>query len=171
MEAAAAFGRMRCPGSSRGVLVNVAMTDTRARARREAVRALGAYSGPEDEDVCAALRARLEDDDWNVRLEAARALGRRRCRDSTEDLHDLVVTSEDLWTRIYAAQALADLGHRCAVAGLLAAAADNDRRVFKEAVRGLRQLADPRDLHALNELEERASWRRQLTLRRLISDV
>ena len=168
MEAAAALGRLRTPTQSHDVLMHLAHNDVHPKVRREAVRALGAAKEPEK--LCPVLADCLDDENRDVRLYAAEALGRLRCRDAVPQLTGRLDDADAL-TRRYASGALAKMRHRSAIPALLRAAADQDKSVFNDGVRGLRAVIDERDLDDLQVLIARAGFVRGRKLRRLQSMV
>lgn len=165
-EAAAALGRLRTPVASHSVLVHLARHDVHSTVRREAVMALGAAT--ESGTLCAVLAECLDDENRNVRLYAAEALGRLRCREAVPQLSERLDDADPL-TRRYASGALAKIRHRSAIPALLRAVADRDKSVFNDGVRGLRAVIDERDLDDLQALAATAGFVRRRKLRRLQS--
>ena len=170
MEAASALGRLKTPKASHDVLMRLARGDEHPTVRREAVLALGAATEPEKGSLCTTLAECLGDPHRNVRLYAAEALGRLRCRDAVPLLAERLENTDRL-TRRYASSALAAIRHRSAVPALFRALVDRDKSVFNDGVRGLRTVMDQRDLDDLQPVIESAGFRRGRKLRRLKSAV
>lgn len=169
-EAASALGKSESSAESVRELARVAASDDEPIVRREAVRTLGRVAA-HDDDVCRVLISVLADSDHHSRMNAAEALGRIRCRHAVDPLGSKLEPTHNVWMRIYAAQALADIRHRSAIPMLHKAILDEDRRVFREGLRGIRELLDGSDQRDLKELEASLSWWRRRKVRRLRASI
>jgi HEAT repeat protein len=99
-------------------------------------------AGPEDPSAAQALRGAMDDDHWQVRLRAARALGRLRDRGAVPLLiAALLHPAGNL--RKEAASALGEIGDAHAVPALTAASGDPDPEVRKAARSALQRLGAP----------------------------
>lgn len=169
-EAASALGRLRTPASAHPALAQMARYDAVPLARRDAVRALGATTESDRGPLCDVVTSRLDDDDRDVRLYAAHALGRLRCVSAVMQLA-LQLDDHDTLTQRHAAEALANVRHRSAIPALYRAVAKSDRAVFSYGLRGLAAVVDERDLDELAALTSSVGFMRRRKLRRLVNSV
>jgi len=91
---------------------------------------------------------RLEDEEWNVRSDAARALGNLVDSRAVGPLIK-ALGDEVAYVRRYAAKALGQLGEPSAVEPLIKALGDREKRVRSDAARALGNLSDPRAVEPL----------------------
>lgn len=169
-EAASALGRLRSPSSAHDSLVHMARHDPVPSGRREAVMALGATTESDKAPVCDVLTSCLDDPNRNVRLYAAHALGRLRCRDAVSHL-EAQLDDQDTLTQRHAAEALANIRHRSAIPALCRAVVKPDRSVYNYGLRGLAAVADERDLADLGTLASSIGLLRRRKVRRLEKSI
>ncbi len=120
--------------------------------RRSAADALGYLDTP---DVRQALRRALRDPDPSVRRNAIEAVARLGDREAVGILAAVLTSSDDLWIRYSAAEALGLVGDHRAIAALIEVAQDRQVLLRRVAARSLGRLRDSRAItplvHALRD--------------------
>jgi hypothetical protein len=105
--------------------------------RREIIRVLGKYPGP---DADAVLKAALNDADIHVRMAACEAWGKRTDDQTVKLLSEVLRSDVDADVRLAAAKALGECKNPAAVAPLGEALADGDPAMQYRAVLSLKQV-------------------------------
>ncbi len=148
--AAQAIGRIG--GEEAVALLLPLLQESDPLVRRSAADALGYLDTPA---VRQALRRALRDPDPTVRRNAIEAVARLGDREAVGILAAVLTTSDDLWVRYSAAEALGVVGDHRAIAALIEAAQDRQVLLRRVAVRSLGRLHDSRAItplvHALRD--------------------
>lgn len=148
--AAQAIGRIG--GEEAISLLLPLLQESDALVRRSAADALGYLDAPE---VRRSLRRALRDPDPTVRRNAIEAVARLDDREAVGILAAMLTSSDDLWVRYSAAEALGVVGDHRAIAALIEAAQDRQVLLRRAAVRSLGLLRDSRAItplvHALRD--------------------
>lgn len=111
-NAVAILGQVGGPGA--GPRIVFALKDEKRGVRRAAVESLALLSGEDFPDKISSLLRALTDEDGEVRLLAARAIGRGVEKDEDRRLAEAglqnLLTDEDIWVRAAAARSLGWVG-------------------------------------------------------------
>lgn len=147
-NAVAILGQVGGPGA--GPRIVFALKDEKQDVRRAAVESLALLSGEEFPDKISSLLRALTDEDGEVRLLAARAIGRGVEKDedrrSAEAGLQNLLTDEDIWVRAAAARSLGWVGTPEALDALagLFRRGGTEEPVVMAAIEAFGERADPR---------------------------
>ena len=147
MAAARALGRLGHPGAIEH-LVDRALRDADEGVRLAAVEALVQLGFSE---ALRPLVAGLFDDDPDVRMATARALGRLGHPGAIEHLANRALRDPDEGVRLAAVEALVQLDHPEALERLMAGLFDDDPDVRRAAAEALGHVGDPAAMEPLVE--------------------
>jgi protein-S-isoprenylcysteine O-methyltransferase Ste14 len=132
----------------------LALEDSAANVRGNALRALGAIGAPD----CTEPMLRLLDDEerW-VRNTALRSLAQLRASEVIESALALL-EDPDVWTRIASLESLGILGSQDALPAIIAQLKDEEPRVRRAAVVALLKIGSPEARDALTQATTDDDW-------------